>query len=362
MLRASLACICTVGVMSASQQSIEVYDTTAISCCERRCVEQSNNEWAYRRADVHANCKLGCQSRNHGTNLGSCSSYCFSELNPTVSIIGEEAAGFSSQSECEESCLIRVHTNSSTPSQSSIASCTSWCTLDMPGMRLDCQRDCERGCQFFDHCTCPSGKYTSGSGCETCPVGFYCPIPFVSKNPCPPGRYGHTTALTELTCTGECDLGFYCPAASTHEHQQPCPAGTYGARKGLQDAACSGLCIQGHYCPSNSVSPVQYQCPAGRYGSSMGLTVEECDGLCEPGYYCPPGSTSATQVPCPAGFYGATAGLSDPSCDGPCPQGYFCPEASTHPTANICPMDSSDLSEEYDEAVYQCTTPHEGNY
>jgi hypothetical protein len=251
----------------------------------------------------------------------------------------------------------------------------------MPGMRLDCQTGCEQGCGFFDDCTCPSGTYTSGSGCETCPVGFYCPIPFVSKKPCPAGRYvkhapppallqryhffhryGHTTGLVELTCTGECDLGFYCPAASTHEHQQPCPAGTYGVRKGLPDATCSGLCMPGHYCPVNSVSPVQYQCPAGRYGSSMGLGAEECDGLCAPGYYCPPGSTSAMQVPCPPGYYGAAAGLSDPECTGRCPQGYFCPEASTHPTANLCPIDSSDVSEEYDEAVYQCTNPHEGNY
>jgi hypothetical protein len=150
----------------------------------------SNSEWAHRRIDVHANCKLGCQSRiNRGTTLATCSTYCFTELNPTIRIVGEANAGFSSQSECEESCLARQHTNSSAPSQSSIASCTSWCTLDMPGMRLDCQTGCEQGCGFFDDCTCPSGTYTSGSGCETCPVGFYCPIPFVSKKPCPAGRY-----------------------------------------------------------------------------------------------------------------------------------------------------------------------------
>ena len=188
-----------------------------------------------------------------------------------------------------------------------------------------------------------------------------------------------------------------------------CPAGVFGNNTGLTSAACSGLCEPGHYCAAASTSAIQAACPAGRYGASHGLTTDACskncdnstgacvDSICSPGYYCPKTSTSATQVecggasafcpggsvlptpvdvgyytvgpvshpgsyqqvqisscaphrlfvnqahtasaandsPCPAGVYGSVSTeLED--CSGPCDPGYFCPEQSTSRRQRDC--------------------------
>lgn len=67
--------------------------------------------------------------------------------------------------------------------------------------------------------------------------------------PCPAGRYGNSTGLTNATCDGPCALGYFCDVlGSTVATAKPCPAGSFGNVTGLKDEACSGLCYVGYWC------------------------------------------------------------------------------------------------------------------
>ena len=104
------------------------------------------------------------------------------------------------------------------------------------------------------------GFYTEGGADSTrrpqqtlCPVGHYC-IGGV-KIVCPAGKYGLSVGLSSAHCSGSCQMGFYCPAASTRPAQKACPGGSYGDRAGLGSAAeCTTPCASGYTCDAASTS------------------------------------------------------------------------------------------------------------
>lgn len=110
-------------------------------------------------------------------------------------------------------------------------------------------------------------------------------------------------------CSGLCEPGYYCLKNSTSSRQFPCPAGRFGNTSGLTNSYCTSDCLLGHYCPEASRNPIP--CPPGVFGNVTGLTDKTCSPvcqkdlgcdpiytLCEEGYYCPEGSISARQYEC----------------------------------------------------------------
>ena len=169
-----------------------------------------------------------------------------------------------------------------------------------------------------------------------------------------------------------CEAGFYCDNGQRHS----CPAGTYGAAGSLTNSSCSGLCEPGYWCPLESINPrankcgnVTVYCP---HSSSMPLKVPEgyysvaVDGtdmldernlfnehdenrrsgivLCPKGWYCPgyssePDMKSGRRRRCPAGRYGFSTGLTNEEQCTLCPAGYYCPIGSIEPYQYPCGKD-----------------------
>jgi syndecan 4 len=123
-----------------------------------------------------------------------------------------------------------------------------------------------------------------------------------------------TNGASTSACDGPCDAGYFCAPGSVN--RQPaqcaagqyseagsstcsnCPVGKYGATAGLPTSACSGNCDPGYLCPAASTvsNPPGAQCPAGRYALA--------------------GATACS--PCDAGYYGASTGATTSACDGAC--------------------------------------------
>ena len=169
-----------------------------------------------------------------------------------------------------------------------------------------------------------------------CGIGRYCQNG--TELECLPGYYGSSFGLTEPTCDGPCDAGYFCTSGSTLPTQNLCggydvycPQAsnattpvedgfyTINLNSAAGEAGISGTdgqtqsaqtqCEPGYFCKNG----VKRSCPAGTFGSEAGLTSFECSGVCSAGYYCPPASVSATEVPC-----GST--------------NVWCPEGSALPT------------------------------
>lgn len=245
---------------------------------------------------------------------------------------------------------------------------------------------------------CPSGYYkpsSSSTTCSKCPVGRYGDgITHLDRDNgckyCPPGRFGNAAGLTTASCSGECALGYYCPAGSTSSNANECPPGRYGATTGLTTSDCSGVCDAGYYCENRETSsrPSGKVCKRGRYGK-LGSVDSDCSGPCNAGYYCNAGSSSASQfkcggvnkfcpegsyepqtvpsgsysipvsapvdirqgatvcepgfwcsggvrTPCPIGRYGSTSGLTVGTCTGECDAGFYCPAGSASSQQEEC--------------------------
>ncbi len=109
-----------------------------------------------------------------------------------------------------------------------------------------------------------------------CGPGTYCDGSGIAR-PCPAGRYGDVTGLTNNSCSGACTNGVLCPLQTTSAAGQPCPAG--------------GYCIAG----------VAQPCPSGTYNPSMGAgNVSQC-------------------LLCPAGTFNAGTGAASVVECSPCP-------------------------------------------
>ncbi len=168
---------------------------------------------------------------------------------------------------------------------------------------------------------------------KLCEVGHWCHDGI--REACPRGRYGSTTGLHSILCSGPCKPGYICPVGSYQKdqlecgHNQPypssvfCPSGdndvTFVDKKspantgswkyvevdtGYYSIGGEGItnktrfaqrpCEPGHYCDKG----IKIRCPAGRYGKTWKLDSIDCTGECDAGYYCPPGSNSSTQKEC----------------------------------------------------------------
>ena len=55
---------------------------------------------------------------------------------------------------------------------------------------------------------------------SVCQVGWYCQGGVA--RPCPSGRFGNATGVTDEKCSGPCTAGFFCPPGSTSPTQSPC--------------------------------------------------------------------------------------------------------------------------------------------
>ena len=149
-----------------------------------------------------------------------------------------------------------------------------------------------------DYETFPSAENRRMVSDVLCAPGHFC-IDGV-QHPCPPGRFGNKQGMDTSLCEKACLPGEYCPEMSVQPTtcppgyfcpdgitRMPCPPGRFGADSGLRSAACSGFCEPGHYCDAASISPTQNKCPSGRYGAGLGLRDDQCSGECLAGYYCP---------------------------------------------------------------------------
>ena len=79
-----------------------------------------------------------------------------------------------------------------------------------------------------------------------CPKGSYC-VRGVKRD-CPKGRFGKSSGLYKVGCSGVCRDGYYCPAGSTSAYQVPCPHGTFGGAKGLGSLEECTKCPNGMVC------------------------------------------------------------------------------------------------------------------
>lgn len=238
---------------------------------------------------------------------------------------------------------------------------------------------------------CPAGKYClkGSSSTEDCLAGYYCPEGTNYPIPCPSGTYGSVTGLSESTCEGPCQQGYYCTQILEYGLRYnpvatfPCINNLYYCNS-FADPSCSNNdeqldlrckrgastatmqeCPAGHYCPTGSGFPVAcptgtynpdvqkylltdcLDCTGGQFCPTMGLTSP--GSPCASGYFCPDGSDQKEAEPCPAGNQ-CPAGSSAPtpcnpgeyqanemqfSCED-CPSGYYC-DASEMTTPTICP-------------------------
>jgi hypothetical protein len=189
----------------------------------------------------------------------------------------------------------------------------------------------------------PAGLFASAEvvKAKECPAGQYLKDEQGRCVDCTAGTYGAVSGLSSPECSGLCEPGYYCPAASTSSRQEACPAGTYGSSYGLHDAACSGPALEGFYTTAGSTRPDQYECgtmenlffcPSGSslprrvqlgyYATGVSSnTTRTGQVLCEPGHYCP--DSQGIMLTCPPGSYGASYGLTDAACDGACGRGQY---------------------------------------
>lgn len=166
-----------------------------------------------------------------------------------------------------------------------------------------------------------------------CDPGYYC-IGDGYKRKCPAGRYGSDSGLTQASCSGICEAGYYCPemsitpkAMECGDSTKFCPEGSHASiavQNGYYTIHATTLYLYGlgdrfqikeRKCPPGSycINGRKYLCDAGYWGSEFGLNVSTCSGICNPGYYCPEGSTSPTEFMCgDAGFY-CTEGAYKPT-------------------------------------------------
>eukprot|EP01038_Epipyxis_sp_PR26KG_P010959 gene10959-14719_t len=244
--------------------------------------------------------------------------------------------------------------------------------------------------------SCPGGFYGNSHGLfvrncsEICPEGFYCPVGAVMAQSHPCGQTPQYYCPTGSEYPLQTPLGYFatqsfalngggygsiiiCPAGSycVNGIRYDCPAGRFGGIIQQYNVSCSGPCEEGFYCPAGSVSSRQIQCDSTSlycppnssiptrvsigyytYGAendyNVGMTVH-ADNLnninmrlglsrtgqkpCEPGYYC---LEDGIKRKCPSGRYGSESQLSSSLCNGYCKLGYYCYDGSISPIEHMC--------------------------
>ena len=212
---------------------------------------------------------------------------------------------------------------------------------------------------------CQEGYYCNGSAYrgdwEICPAGYFCPTQTGLPQPCPPGSFSPKMGLSNETECTLCTRGFYCNGGQITK-TGPCHPGYYCPVGSSVSRPMNHVCPRGLHCPEGSAEPKP--CSPGTFTNSTGQAVcTTCpDGfycvpvevgytgdpyeICPQGFYCPAG-TGANWISCPVGTYSNQFGLfeekqctpcdSSMYCDkegqtnvtGPCNPGYYCWRAAT---------------------------------
>ncbi|KAL7533460.1 hypothetical protein ACHAXR_010386 [Thalassiosira sp. AJA248-18] len=166
-----------------------------------------------------------------------------------------------------------------------------------------------------------------------CEPGFYCQNGL--KMPCEAGTYGASAGLSEKSCNGRCQAGYYCLTASISPNQFPCGNSTVYCpegsklpsltKEGYYSASENDIAVADFYAGPNSTHQIEgffctggakFSCPAGTFGTNAGASdVSECQ-RCEAGFYCPshpgPPTTVETLVPCGDAYVYCPPGSSEP--------------------------------------------------
>jgi hypothetical protein len=110
----------------------------------------------------------------------------------------------------------------------------------------------------------------------------------------------------------QCRPGLYCDGSGI---ARPCPAGRYGNISGLTNDSCSGRCADGELCLQQTSSADGQSCPAGSY------------------------CLAGMALPCPSGMYNAVTGATNASWCLPCPAGTFSAQTGSSSEAECmaCP-------------------------
>ncbi len=175
----------------------------------------------------------------------------------------------------------------------------------------------------FQETSCYQGSYKvqappfgSCSGYRHCEKGYFCESG--QRQICPSGSFGASIRLTNSTCSGLCQEGFYCPAGSTTSTPNYCGSPSL-------------------YCPRGSSAPLVAQ--SGFYTvDDQGHDFADSQTrrtnvkVCEVGYFCEGGERHV----CPSGTFGLVEGLSTAQCSGECPEGWHCPPKTVSPFAYPC--------------------------
>lgn len=198
-----------------------------------------------------------------------------------------------------------------------------------------------------------------------CEPGYFCTNG--RRFPCPLGRYGNSSGLTDSNCTDICPKGYYCPYGTAipircGESSYYCPEasgerlliplGNYGINiynnndnnneenNNLIDFPTDlnyaiQECPKGYYCEKGVKRP----CPPGYNGNDTNLIEKTCLGLCPLGYYCP--LNTSEPIKCPSGTFSNILGSATEECQGKCDAGYYCPAGSIISTQEPCAVNST---------------------
>lgn len=185
---------------------------------------------------------------------------------------------------------------------------------------------------------CPTGSSSSTQVACVNTLAMYCPQGSGEPHNVPTGMF----ADSQRANVYDCPIGSYCLDGVV----ALCPGGSFGAESRISNSSCSGLCEPGYYCTPGSVSRRQFKCgsgnafcgagsaspeaiSAGYYGVGVSKILQSGQQHCDPGHYCLFGN----MFPCAAGRFGGTSGLSVPDCSGLVPPGTYSPEASSIPSS-----------------------------
>ena len=159
---------------------------------------------------------------------------------------------------------------------------------------------------------CPAGSVCAGAATvspSACSLGGYCPQGSPAALPCPPGRFGNSTALEASEGARGC---LACPA---------------GAACGL-GATLPLPCAPGTFAPNSSTAAC-LPCPPTTYQPAAGASA--CV-LCGAAHFCPEGSSMLFAPPCTEGTYlPAGRTYTEPADCAPCPLGMWCSGDSSEP-------------------------------
>lgn len=161
----------------------------------------------------------------------------------------------------------------------------------------------------------------------TCPAGYYCPAKTAHYEiyPCPIGKLGTTTGLTQLNSCTSCPATKYCDRRGLSTSTADCEDGYLCDAGSIYPTGISNNeCAIGAYC----INGVQTSCASGTYNSEKGsATANDCIP-CEQGKYCP--NVVGTKVNCPQGKTCAegASSSSDAAKVADCPAGHYCPSGS----------------------------------